>query len=196
MATLLSHAVKFVLSSFEPCLNIESVQQTLNLTLEAAYVHVFVLVEVLIWIRSVAIVLLIVAHALRHVSSYSSAAPIQPPAPQPASLVLTPELLQELRVLLTQTTVSEEQQAPPQLTETATATQPDGQEPEEHQTPGESLFLAVSDEERNKVIAAYTQGIPRGEICSYLRWGSSKYSIIVKPVLGRYEHQTGTPEEQ
>jgi hypothetical protein len=37
-------------------LNIESVQQTLNLTLDNAYVHVFVPVEVLIWIRSVAIV--------------------------------------------------------------------------------------------------------------------------------------------
>src|SRR5947208_6769048 len=48
-------------------LNIESVQQTLNLTLDAAYIHVFVPVEALIWIRSVAIVLLIVAHALRHV---------------------------------------------------------------------------------------------------------------------------------
>src|SRR5260221_4994465 len=50
-------------------LNIESVQQTLNLTLDAAYIHVFVPVEVLIWIRSVAIVLLIVAHALRHVQT-------------------------------------------------------------------------------------------------------------------------------
>ena len=50
-------------------LNIESVQQTLNLTLDAAYIHVFVPVEALVWIRSVAIVLLIVAYALRHVSS-------------------------------------------------------------------------------------------------------------------------------
>ncbi|MBA2395035.1 MAG: hypothetical protein H0V70_20085 [Ktedonobacteraceae bacterium] len=46
--------------------NIESVQQTLNLTLDAAYGHVFLPVEALIWIRSLAIVLLIVAHALRH----------------------------------------------------------------------------------------------------------------------------------
>ena len=34
-------------------LNIESMQQTLNLTLDNAYVHVFVPVEALIWIRSV-----------------------------------------------------------------------------------------------------------------------------------------------
>lgn len=47
--------------------NIESVQQTLNLTLDAAYLHVFVPVEALIWIRSIVIVLLIVAHAMRHV---------------------------------------------------------------------------------------------------------------------------------
>src|SRR6266478_673415 len=47
--------------------NIEAIQQTLNITLDAAYVHVFVPVEVLIWIRSFAIVLLIVAHAMRHV---------------------------------------------------------------------------------------------------------------------------------
>src|SRR5712691_10530438 len=47
--------------------NIESVQQTLNIALDQAYVHVLVPVEALIWIRSIAIVLLIVAHALRHV---------------------------------------------------------------------------------------------------------------------------------
>jgi len=47
--------------------NIEAIQQTLNLTLDKAYLHVFVPVEVLIWIRSIAIVLLIVAHAMRHV---------------------------------------------------------------------------------------------------------------------------------
>ncbi len=71
-------------------LNIESVQQTLNLTLDNAYVHVFVPVEALIWIRSVAIVLLIVAHAMRHVSSYTPAENQQTPVPQPAPLVFTP----------------------------------------------------------------------------------------------------------
>jgi len=47
--------------------NIEALQQTLNVALNVAYAHVFVPVEVLIWIRSLCIVLLIVAHALRHV---------------------------------------------------------------------------------------------------------------------------------
>src|SRR6202162_689558 len=59
-------------------LNIESVQQTLNLTLTSAYLHVFVPVEALIWIRSFAIVLLIVAHALRHVHSTIPAPVSQP----------------------------------------------------------------------------------------------------------------------
>jgi len=47
--------------------NIEALQQTLNVTLDNAYLHVFVPVEAFIWIRSIAIVLLIVAHAMRHV---------------------------------------------------------------------------------------------------------------------------------
>jgi glucan phosphoethanolaminetransferase (alkaline phosphatase superfamily) len=47
--------------------NIEAVQQTMNISLDSAYTHVFIPVEALIWIRSVAIVLLIVAHAVRHV---------------------------------------------------------------------------------------------------------------------------------
>jgi hypothetical protein len=169
-------------------LNIESVQQTLNLTLDAAYIHVFIPVEVLIWIRSVAIVLLIVAHAMRHVSAQKLSAADASSIPQP--IVLTPELIQELRVLLTQTTVSEEHQETPQITETATATETETPEPEEVTTSAESVFLSVYEEERNKVIEAYKQGIPRREICSFLRWGSAKYSTIVKPVLDSYEqHQ-------
>ena len=90
--------------------NIESVQQTLNLTLNNAYIHVFVPVEALIWIRSLAIVLLIVAHALRHVHStrpapVSQPGQVTPPAP---GLIVTPELVETLRALLAQTTVSEE----------------------------------------------------------------------------------------
>ncbi len=173
-------------------LNIESVQQTLNLTLDAAYIHVLVPVEALIWIRSVAIVLLIVAHAMRHVSSQKPAVDIHAPLPQPAPLVLTPELLNELRVLLAQTTVSEEQPEPRQITETASGTPDDGQGREEETTPGTTLFPDVPEEERNKVIEAYKQGIPRREICSHLRWGNTKYSTIVKPVLDCYEHQAGT----
>jgi hypothetical protein len=68
--------VKTVLSAFLSLLllftaaivsNIEALQQTLNVALGVAYAHVFVPVEALIWIRSLCIVLLIVAHALRHV---------------------------------------------------------------------------------------------------------------------------------
>jgi len=89
--------------------NIESVQQTLNIALEAAYVHVLVPVEALIWIRSLAIVLLIVAHALRHVQPESEQpAPDAASALPPAPLVLTPELVDALRAALAQVTVAEE----------------------------------------------------------------------------------------
>ena len=47
--------------------NIESVQQILDLALANAYVQVFIPVEALIWVRSLAIVLLIIAHAIQYV---------------------------------------------------------------------------------------------------------------------------------
>jgi hypothetical protein len=168
-------------------LNIESVQQTLNLTLDAAYVHVFIPVEVLIWIRSVAIVLLIVAHAMRHVHAQKFSAAEAGRIPQP--IVLTPELVNELRMLLTQTTVSEEQPETPQITETSSVSGLIDVPADTREKEPESMLLTVSEAERNKVIAAFTQGIPRREICSHLKWGSSKYSTIVKPVLDSYEHQ-------
>jgi len=165
--------------------NIESVQQTLNLTLDSAYTHVFVPVETLIWVRSFVIVLLIVAHALRHVQVDRSQEPLTvQPVPS-----ITPELLSELRTLLTSTSVSEEHREAPQITETTTAT--DAQE-----TPPATLLLSVSEEVRNKVIEVYQQGIPRREICSYLRWGSAKYATIVKPVLDVYEQQQQQSENE
>ncbi len=65
--------------------NIESVQQTLNVTLDAAYSHVFVPLEALIWTQSMAIVLLIVAHALRHVRVEKPGAAPAPQLQQPAA---------------------------------------------------------------------------------------------------------------
>jgi hypothetical protein len=171
-------------------LNIESVQQTLNLTLDAAYIHVFVPVEALIWIRSVAIVLLIVAHATRHVSSQKQTEDRNAPVPQPVPFVLPPDPVSELRILLAQTTVSEEQAETPQITQEATATQLEEQGSGEPTTPGDPLLPGVSEEERNKVIEAYKQGIPRRDMCAHLRWGSAKYKSIVKPVLDAYEQQT------
>jgi hypothetical protein len=92
------------------------VQQTLNIALDAAYVHVFVPVEALIWIRSLAIVLLIVAHALRHVQlEVEQPALAAASTPQPAPLVLTPELIDALRAALAQVTVSEEPETPQAL---------------------------------------------------------------------------------
>ena len=135
-----------------------------------------------------------VAVALRHVHAQKLSAAEAGSTPQP--IVLTPELLQELRVLLTQTTVSEEQPEKLQITETASGTSDDGQGRKEQPTPDTIVFPDVPEEERNKVIAAFKQGIPRREICSYLRWGNAKYSTIVKPVLDSYEHQAGTQEQE
>src|SRR5256714_3741403 len=91
------HGILSVLLLFTAAIvsNIESVQQTLNLTLDAAYIHVFVPVEALIWIRSIAIVLLIVAHAMRHVQVGKLPTPDQ--KQQPAPLVVTPEQVETLR---------------------------------------------------------------------------------------------------
>ncbi len=166
--------------------NIEAVQQTLNVTLDNAYLHVFVPVEALIWIRSLAIVLLIVAHAMRHVELKKPA----PPAPpeQAAPFGITPELLDNLRVLLTQTTVSETQRETPMLSETATAIKDSEQEEETVRI----VLPGVADEDVAKVLQAYKLGVVRREMCAYLHWGSSKYKTIVKPVLDAYEQQTET----
>jgi hypothetical protein len=80
--------------------NIESIQQTLNITLDLAYAHVFVPVEALIWIRSIAVVLLIVAHALRHVQpEHTDLKQTGEPDSSSASLIVTPELMDTLRSL-------------------------------------------------------------------------------------------------
>src|SRR5215472_17394343 len=78
--------------------NIEAVQQTLNLTLEQAYIHVFVPVELLIWIRSIAIVLLIVAHAIRHVQLGQTRVEKLSVVPMP--FPFTPEMVDKLCQLL------------------------------------------------------------------------------------------------
>ena len=65
------------------------------------HLHVFVPIEALIWIRSIAIVLLIVAHALRHVQIARPQE--EPPAPaqviEQPQFVLTPEMIDQLRQL-------------------------------------------------------------------------------------------------
>src|SRR2546421_10074965 len=86
--------------------NIEAVQQTLSVTLDNAYLHVFVPVEALIWIRSLAIVLLIVAHAMRHVQFAGSKR--EPEPQEPTSIAITPELIAALRQAVTGVAVVEE----------------------------------------------------------------------------------------
>lgn len=174
--------------------NIEAVQQTLKITLNAAYIHVFVPVEALIWIRSIAIVLLIVAHAMRHIK-------LEKRQDQNAALpaLVTPELISQLQVLLTQITVAEEKEETPQIPKTTTEAAETKQIEEkigEGVTLHEDLLLTVSETERNKVIEAYRQGVPRREICRHLKWGGQKYTTIVKPVLDLYEQKQYVETEQ
>src|SRR5947207_5124201 len=79
--------------------DIESMQQTLNIALESAYSHVFIPVELLIWIRSFAIVLLIVAHAIRHVPTQQHEHIVQVHHQQPA---VSQELLDAIRLVIVQ----------------------------------------------------------------------------------------------
>src|SRR6266581_682716 len=168
--------------------NIEAVQQTLNITLEAAYIRVFVPVELLIWIRSVAIVLLIVAHALRHVQVTQPEAPAVQPAQPAPQFEITPELVDMLRALIAEVTVTQVQEAPLQLAQTTTATATeDGVREEIHIERLVTLLPHVTQEEIQTVIEAYRSGIARRNICGHLKWGTSKYTSIVKPVLDAYE---------
>jgi hypothetical protein len=103
--------------------NTGSVQQTLNIALDAAYLHVFIPLEALIWIRSLAIALLIVAHALGHVQPepQQHTLPVTA-APESVPLVLTPELVDALRAALAQVTISEK----PDITQALPSPQGDG----------------------------------------------------------------------
>jgi hypothetical protein len=140
--------------------NIEAAQQTLNVTLEAAYMHVFVSIEVLTWIRSIRVVLIIVAHAMRHVQiagkteNNPQAVPTQL---QPQELIgseITPDLIEALRQALTGVMVVEEAPDTPQLPLLATEIQ--------------------SLEEITAVVTAFRMGIQRRNMCAHLLWGSSK----------------------
>jgi hypothetical protein len=131
--------------------NIESIQQTLNLTLDDAYRHVFVPVEALIWFRSIAIVLLIVAHALRHVQLERTNSP-DSTATQPApSMILTPELIETVRALIAQTTVSEETPNTPTLPSPGCQQGQDNPQEAEERGEGEQ---GVNNYERVKVYVA------------------------------------------
>jgi hypothetical protein len=50
----------------------------------------------------------------------------------------------------------------------------------------------VTADDVAKVIGAHLQGVARRDICSHLRWGSSKYRSIVKPVLDVWEQSRNT----
>ncbi|MGZ6368246.1 MAG: hypothetical protein ACXWPS_20095 [Ktedonobacteraceae bacterium] len=149
-----------------------------NTSLNRAYLHVHVPIEVLIWIRSLAIVLLIVVHALDHVQ-------LEKTKNNPSdSLQLTPELISELQVLLTKIPLAETPSETVQIPQTTgmAETRETAETEQTQEIAGEGivsrcdLLLTVSAEESNKVLDAYTKGIPRRDICRHLKWGSSKYT--------------------
>ena len=124
--------------------------------------------------------LLIVVHALHHVQLRETT------ETQPKQLppVLTPELVSELRVLLAQTCVTEKHPETPQLTEATTGTVQEAM-------PTISSFPSITQEEKEKAITAFTQGIPKRKICSHLHWEGCKYTTTVKPALDVYSAETG-----
>jgi hypothetical protein len=97
-----------VLLLFTACLvsNIESIQQTLNITLSSAYTHVFIPIEGLIWIRSITVVLLVVVHAIRHVQADT------PPILRPQVAVGQPEQQTRSEEVTVQEIASEQKALP------------------------------------------------------------------------------------
>jgi hypothetical protein len=45
------------------------------------------------------------------------------------------------------------------------------------------VVAGVSPDDVKSVVDAYLSGIAKRNICSHLKWGSGKYTCIVKPVL-------------
>ena len=162
--------------------NIEAVQQTLSVTLDNAYLHVFVPVEALIWIRSLAIVLC--PHAMRHVQLAGTQQEQEVPAhPQePGRLEITPELIAALRQAVTGVAVVEEQPETRQIPGPAAETTP--LDPVLQELAG--LLPGVSLAEITAVVSEFQANVPRREMCTYLKWGGAKYTTIVKPVLDAY----------
>ncbi len=86
--------------------SIESIQQTLNITLSIAYGHVFIPIEGLIWIRSITVVLLVVVHAIRHVQ-------VDTPLPlKPQGAVAQPEPQQRAEEITIEEVASEQKALP------------------------------------------------------------------------------------
>ncbi len=140
--------------------------------------------------RSIAIVLLIVAHAMRHVqvAKPEAATPAVQAAPT-SQFEISPELVQMLRSLIAEVTVTEEQDAPLQLAETTSVTAPEEAQAEDLPLVALANVLPdVTQEDITAVLTAFPSGVQRRNICGHLHWGTSKYSTIVKPVLDAYAH--------
>lgn len=95
--------------------NIEAIQQTLNLSLKVAYTSVFIPVEGLIWVRSISIVFLIVAHSTRHVPARENEQPVRCEHQQ---VTMSPELREIIRSAIIQEIQIEQKVLPePEITD-------------------------------------------------------------------------------
>jgi hypothetical protein len=193
------YGILSLLLLFVACIvsNIESVQTTLNITLEQAYTHVFIPVDFLIWIRSIVIILLLVAHAAKYAQIGKTT--VQQPEPQPEQKVqveITPELVTAIVTAMQQQTSVQVIEEPLETKQLAAETPETQQisEPKEDPKPLESLLQELGSllpnipfQEITAVITAYRANVSRRDMCSHLKWGGAKYTTIVKPVLDTYE---------
>jgi hypothetical protein len=109
----------------------------------------------------------------------------EPQEPQPLRLEITPELIAALRDALTSVTVVEEVAETRQIAAAAGETNPlDAMLQQLDQ-----MLPNVSLDEITAVVTTYRNGTGRRDMCKHLKWGGSKYTTIVKPVLDAYERQ-------
>ncbi len=152
-------------------------------------------IELLIWIRSVTIVMLICAHALRHVQVGKPKEPVpaQPQEQAPLKLEVTSELLAALREMLTQqhTTVIEEQPETPQIAAPKAETQPLESVLQEL----DRLLPDITLDDITAVVSAFNAGVQRREMIRHLHWSGKRYTTIVKPVLDAFEQLQQQPAE-
>ncbi len=106
---------------------------------------------------------------------------------QPAKLEISPDLIAALREMLrpVQTTITEEAPETRQLLERVPLQ--DAQLLESEVQVLSNLLPHVSVADITAVVTVYRDGTQRRDVCKQLRWGASKYSTIVKPILDLYD---------
>lgn len=111
------------------------------------------------------------------------------PVVEAAQFLTRDDIAAMIREALATVYISEQQQEPPLLLISPHQQQPatDALRAMLEQLAG--VLPDVATEDMRKVLEAAEQGIARRDICSALKWGSAKYTGIVKPVLDLVEQQ-------